>query len=592
MTISCQLTEARRLAALRQLNLLDTPPAEAFDRITRMAARLFDLPIAAISLTDVDRQWFKSRVGIDRDSIPRMHAPCGAVTDTSAVLVVPDLLRDGYYRDSPLAASGVRYYAGAPLITADGHCLGAICVLGLEARATSDEEIGALRDLAGMVMAQIELQHALGRIDAVSGLPNRHQFIEDFQDLQRDRPPGELRHVVLINLATHEQLSYAARVMSSSYIDELVTDAASWLRADIDAARSIYHVAACQFALVSPPDVALPAYVALIEEKVRLCIQVAKTRYVMTPAVGLAPFEVGRSEGLGVLRRAQSAAHDAMSCTSHVAVYSAQEDAGYRRRFTLLNEFGAALEEGGQLRLLFQPRVDLRSGRCVGAEALLRWTHPELGGVGPGEFMPVIERSGLAQATTAWVLAAALEQQRRWRAQGLMLQLSVNVSPANLLDADFADRLAAGLAEQDLPPGCLELEITESALMEQAGPAHAMLEAISATGVRLAIDDFGTGYSSLSYLQSMPADVVKIDQSFIRNLETDARKQALVATMIRLSQDLGHRVVAEGVETEWAAQFLRDASCDEAQGYLYARPMEAKDFTQWRAAHFMPLMSA
>jgi EAL domain-containing protein (putative c-di-GMP-specific phosphodiesterase class I) len=128
--------------------------------------------------------------------------------------------------------------------------------------------------------------------------------------------------------------------------------------------------------------------------------------------------------------------------------------------------------------------------------------------------------------------------------------------------------------------------------MEQVGAAHAMLEAISATGVRLAIDDFGTGYSSLSYLQSMPADVVKIDQSFMRGVEADPRKQALVTTMIRLSQDLGHRVVAEGVETEWAAQFLREAACDEAQGYLYARPMESEDFTRWRAAHCMPLMSA
>jgi EAL domain-containing protein (putative c-di-GMP-specific phosphodiesterase class I)/GGDEF domain-containing protein len=592
MIISCQLTEARRLEALRQLNLLDTPPAEAFDRITRMAARVFDLPVAAISLTDVDRQWFKSRVGIEHTSIARMRAPCSEVTNASAVLVVPDLLEDAYYRDSPLAADGIRYYAGAPLVTADGHCLGAICVLGRVPRTTTDEEIAALHDLAGMVMAQIELQHALGRIDAVSSLPNRHQFIEDFQDLQRDRPQGEQRYVVLINLASPEQLSYAVRVMSSSYLDELVTDAARWLRGEIDAARVIYHVATAQFALFSPPGVALADYLAVITEKLRRCMQFGKGRYVTTPAVGLAPFEVGRAEGASVLRRAQSAAHDALACPSHAAVYSPQADAIYQRRFTLLNEFGAALEAGGQLRLVFQPRVDLRSGRCVGAEALLRWQHSELGGVGPGEFMPVIERSSLAQATTAWVLTAALEQQRRWRAQGLMLQLSVNVSPANLLDDDFADRLAAGLAAMDLPPDCMELEITESALMEQVGAAHAMLEAISATGVRLAIDDFGTGYSSLSYLQSMPADVVKIDQSFMRGLEADPRKQALVTTMIRLSQDLGHRVVAEGVETEWAERFLREVACDEAQGYLYARPMEPEDFTRWRAAYFMPLMSA
>jgi EAL domain-containing protein (putative c-di-GMP-specific phosphodiesterase class I) len=225
--------------------------------------------------------------------------------------------------------------------------------------------------------------------------------------------------------------------------------------------------------------------------------------------------------------------------------------------------------------------MDMSSGRCLGAEALLRWDHPTMGAIGPGEFMPVIERSGLAQATTSWVLSAALQQQQRWRHAGLALLLSVNVSPANLVEDDFAARVAAELARWGLPMDCLELELTESAIMEHPVKAHAVLDSISATGVRLAIDDFGTGYSSLAYLQSMPADVVKIDQSFIRELETDARKQALVTSMIRLSQDLGYRVVAEGVETAAVANFLRAAGCDEAQGYLYARPFEPEAFTQW-----------
>jgi EAL domain-containing protein (putative c-di-GMP-specific phosphodiesterase class I) len=158
--------------------------------------------------------------------------------------------------------------------------------------------------------------------------------------------------------------------------------------------------------------------------------------------------------------------------------------------------------------------------------------------------------------------------------------LSVNVSAANLMEPDFVDSLSAGLAHRGLPPDCLELEITESAIMENPAKAHAMLDAVAATGVRLAIDDFGTGYSSLAYLQKMPADVVKIDQSFI-GLEDNARQQALVMTMISLSKDLGHGVVAEGVETAEQLSFLRSAGCDEAQGYLFARPLEAETFTLW-----------
>jgi EAL domain-containing protein (putative c-di-GMP-specific phosphodiesterase class I)/GGDEF domain-containing protein len=580
MTISCELTEARRLDALHKLNLLDTPPSEAFDRITRMAASVFKLPVAAISLTDADRQWFKSRVGVEHTSIPRLRAPCGQVADSSDVLVIPDLLTDDFYRDSPLAASGIRYYAGAPLTTTDGHCLGAMCVLGTEPRDTTPEELTALCDLAGMVMAQIELQHALGRIDAVSGLPNRHQFIEDFADLELDSADGEQRLAVLVNLATPEQVVHATRAMKSSYLDELVTEAARWLRAEIGPHRRIYHVATAQFMLLSPPGATLDTIVPVVKARMQDALFIAKARHMATPSAGVVPFEIGRADSMMVLRKAQSAAHDAIDSPTHVAVYSQVEDALYQRRFRLLNDFVAALDSGDQLRLVYQPRIDVASGQCVGAEALLRWNHPELGAIGPAEFIPIIERSELAQATTAWVLDAALRQQQAWRACGLVVQVSVNVSAANLLEPAFAASVAAGLARCQLPADCLELEITESAIMEQPVKAHATLTQIAALGVGLAIDDFGTGYSSLSYLQTMPADVVKIDQSFIRDLADDKRQQALVTAMITLSQDLGHRVVAEGVETEAVLAFLRRAGCDEVQGYLFAKPLEPAAFAQ------------
>ena len=157
--------ELRRLSALHELNLLDTAPSEAFDRITRMAARLFKLPIAAVSLTDSDRQWFKSRVGVTRTQIPRVPTPCALVTQSAAAFVVEDMLQHPILHDSLLANDGVRFYAGAPLLTADGYCLGAMCVLGGEPRTATPNEIASLEDLAAMVMAQIELQHALGRLD-------------------------------------------------------------------------------------------------------------------------------------------------------------------------------------------------------------------------------------------------------------------------------------------------------------------------------------------------------------------------------------------------------------------------------------------
>jgi len=578
--------EAARLDALRKLDLLDTPPNEAFDRITRMAAQLFNLPVAAVSLTDVDRQWFKSRVGVEHCSIPREKAPCGEVANTSRMLVIPDLQRDDCYRDSHLAATGVRFYAGAPLLTRDGYCLGAMCVLGTEPRTISDSERTGLADLASMVMAQIELQHAIGRIDPVSGVPNRHQFVDDLRDLALDRPGGEARLAALVNLATPGQMSSAVRAMGAGFVDDIVCETARMLRAALGPARKLYHVAPFQFAFLAEPGVDLARFCDWLAAWIALRADTTTAPFVTTATVGVAPFATGRADPLELLRDMYSASHDASEGSHRVRVFSAEQNAVFMRRFRVANEFGAALDDDSQLRLVYQPKIELATGRCVGAEALLRWRHPSLGEVSPGEFIPVVEQTSLARATTRWVLERALRQLAGWRQAGLVMQLAVNVSAVNLLEPDFCAHVLARLRAYGLPPNALAIEITESALMTNRTLATATLEALAAGGVQLAIDDFGTGYSSLAYLQSVPAKVVKIDQSFIRDLDTDERQRALVATMIKLSHDLGQVVVAEGVETAAVARFLAGAGCDQVQGYLYARPMAPQQFEEWICAEW------
>jgi len=573
--------EASRQEALRRLDLLDSSPSEALDRITRMAAQLFALPIAAVSLTDSDRQWFKSRVGVERDSIARMKAPCAMVTASADVLIIPDLHQDACFRDSPLADSGVRFYAGAPLTTHDGFCLGAMCVLGTAPRAFTPAETAALQDLAAMVMAQIELQHALGRVDPVSGLPNRMQFIDDFDDLDMHFSLGEPGLAALVSLAKPEQISNALRVMGSTYLDEMVGEAARMLRSVVGAERKVYHVGATQFIFLAPRGMEQAVFCALLERWLGERNRAVTSRFVTTASVGVAPFVVGQTVCHDVLRNGHSAAQDAVESLSRVCMYSAEHDAAYRRRFTLINEFGRALERTDQLRLVFQPKLLMASGACIGAEALLRWNHPTLGEVSPGEFIPVIEHTSMARATTAWVLEAAMRQLAEWRAAGIELQMAVNVSATNLLEPDFCARLAKALARHGLQPSSLSLEVTESAIMENPMVAEATLDALAHAGVHLAVDDFGTGYSSLSYLQRLPVTVVKIDQSFMRGIEHDDRKRTLVATMIGLSHDLGYRVVAEGVETPAAAAVLEGQGCDEAQGYLFARPLSPAAFSAW-----------
>ncbi|AQR73970.1 bifunctional diguanylate cyclase/phosphodiesterase [Sphingomonas sp. LM7] len=575
--------EEARLDALYQLKLLDTSPSESFDRITRMASQIFGLPIAAVSLTDRDRQWFKSRIGVEHWSIPRDRAPCSEVAETTGLLVIEDFQTDPYYADSALGRAGTRFYAGAPLITRDGYGLGALCVLGTEPRQATESERAALVDLAAMVMSQIELQHAFGRIDPVSGLPTRNQFRDDLIDLARDHP-GQRRFAVVIDLARDDQVSRITRVLGGARVDDLIREASLAVRTALGAARTVYHVGAVQFAFLSPPDVDETAYMALLESSFAHVRASSSVRFVTSVAIGVRPFTVGEEPGEDVLRGAASAAQDARKADGSIALFSASNDAAHRRQYRLLRDFGAALEADDQLQLHYQPRIDLSSGACVGAEALLRWRHPALGEISPAEFIPIIEQTSLARLTTQWVLDAALDQLVCWRAAGILIGLSVNISAANLAETDLIQRLQLGLLKRSLRPDQLEIELTESAVMEQPERALAMLHELATAGIGLAIDDFGTGHSSLAYLQRLPAQVVKIDQAFVRGLaDADGPDFVLVETMIGLAHKLGYRVVAEGVETAEVATLLSQIGCEEAQGFLFARAMDAEQFAHWIA---------
>lgn len=574
--------EQERLFALRQLNLLDTPPSESFDRITRMASQLFDLPISAVSLTDENRQWFKSRVGVDHWEIPRETAPCADVCTTSQPLIIPDLLISDCYRNSYLAKSGIRFYAGAPLVTREGHTLGAMCVLGTEPREVTEQEQVTLRDLAAMVMAQIELQHAFGRIDPLTGLSNRNQFAEDLQDMERDNPNGP-KAAMFTEVVDARELRVLHRTMGPTFLDELARIAARCLQQVISPAVKLYYLGSCQFVHL----VERKSDAALLEEALRLrqaLLGLAASREVpvlVHPTIGIAPFYLGALAAGDVLRSAFAAGLDARLAEKGAGLYSADIDAHYQRRFILLRDIEQALERDDELYLVFQPRISLDSAQCSGVEALLRWHHPTLGEVSPGEFIPLIENTPMVKPLTQWVLRRAVRQAAAWYQQGKRLQVSVNVSATNLEEEDFAARLLDEMARMALPSTAIEVELTESALVSQGQEATNQLETLIAAGLRIAIDDFGTGYSSLSYLHEIPAHTVKIDRRFITDLNQDARAETLVNSMISMAHDLGYRVVAEGVESEAAYHRLAQLGCDEMQGYFIAKPLLPEVFEKW-----------
>ena len=573
--------ESARLEALYNLDLLDTPVSESFDRITRMASQIFSLPISAVSLTDVDRQWFKSRVGVEHQAIPRDGAPCAQVAESADMLVIPDMADDACYRDSVLGKSGIRFYAGAPLITRDGYGLGALCVLGTDPRSTTEQEMSSLRDLAAMVMSQIELQHAFGRVDPISGLPNRTQFLDDIADLGREQSNGSHRLAVLVDLAETKQIDHLSRVMGPSQVDTSVREAGRILRSALARKQTAYHISPTQFAFLAPKNAKEIKYFIKLRKILALMEEASSLRFLMTPVIGVAPFAPEDIQPADLLRAMNSAAQDARSKDGNISVFSVVSDDKHRRAFQILQDFGPALLADDQLSVVFQPRMDMPTGQCIGAEVLLRWHHPELGHLSPGEFIPIIEHSPHVKEMTIRVLDEALHQVNLWKDRGIKIPMSVNISAANLEEEDFVERVMLALLRHGVRPAMLELEVTESAVMKDTGNAQAKLLALSDAGIRLSIDDFGTGYSSLAYLQKLPTTIVKLDQSFIRNLGTHERENSLVRSMITLSHDLGYRVVAEGVETKQVSNILSNMGCDEAQGYLFAKPMAAHAFEEW-----------
>jgi EAL domain-containing protein (putative c-di-GMP-specific phosphodiesterase class I) len=273
-----------------------------------------------------------------------------------------------------------------------------------------------------------------------------------------------------------------------------------------------------------------------------------------------------------------------------VSLYCPASNAIHQRHYELIAGLREALKDPGQLTLVYQPTVNLRSGECDGAEALLRWQHPVLGNISPAEFIPLAEQTELAKPLTALVIDTALEQSAAWQRDGVQLRVSVNVSAVNLEEETFASAVGAALSRHGVPPSRFKVEFTESALITHRALVLKNLSNLRDAGIACAIDDFGTGYSSFSYLQDIPADTIKIDRSFIQRIECGPRDRNLVSNIIKMASELGFRVVAEGVETRKVYDFLCETQCSAVQGYLISRPLPANEFLAWLAA-WQPLGS-
>jgi diguanylate cyclase (GGDEF)-like protein len=300
----------------------------------------------------------------------------------------------------------------------------------------------------------------------------------------------------------------------------------------------------------------------------------------ITATLGLALAAAGATSADELMRCADLALEHARREKRALAVYEDALKPAARDQLSLLGELRHALEHD-ELRLFFQPKIELKTGRVAGAEVLMRWQHPTRGLLGPADFIPFAEQTGFIRRLTRWTLDRSIAQGALWQRAGKALGLAVNISADDIGDVRLDSRIASLLTRHQLPPPLLTLELTESGFIEDPTQALRVLDAIAALGVSLSIDDFGTGYSSLSHLARMPVHEVKIDRSFVQGLESDPEFAPVVRSAIDMGHSLGLKVVAEGIETEAAAIRLRDFGCDIAQGYWYAKPMPLAAFEAW-----------
>ena len=303
-------------------------------------------------------------------------------------------------------------------------------------------------------------------------------------------------------------------------------------------------------------------------------------QFVVTPSIGIALYPEDGQNGEQLLMNADSAMYRAkFSGRNNYKFYSETMRTKSLHRLDLENEIRKAIDDE-QFELYYQPKVDAETWELVGAEALLRWFHPVRGEIGPVDFIPVAEETGLIVPIGQWVLREACKQVKVWSTSPTgAVPVSVNISPHQFhADSLYEDVLGAA-SDADIDPRLLELEITESVLLQDLDNTLIALQRLKDAGVSLSVDDFGTGYSSLSYLKRFPIDTIKIDRSFVKDLDTDLDDAAICAAILAMSQQLGLNVVAEGVETEEQLAFLRRHGCNQIQGFLCSKPLSVENFS-------------
>jgi diguanylate cyclase (GGDEF)-like protein len=517
-----------------------------------------------------------------------------AVFDTEGSILVPDLREEDRYTPSPLM---VELGNRSMVATRIEPRTGGTGVLSASSTRLADfavEDLAFMEAMANVLASAIDAKSALDDLrhnalhDALTGLPNRVLVLDRLGvALEQATARGSQVAVLACDLdrfkVVNDGLGHAAG-------DEVLRVVAERLRLQVRPGDTVGRFGGDEFIVVCPDIADVDAVVAIAERLGGALSQpmpLLATELVVTGSIGIAFGEgVGAAAAAELLRDADAAMYRAKDRGR--ARYELFDNA-MRTRASVRLRVESELRQGierGELVLHYQPVIELAGDTVVGVEALVRWNHATRGLLEPADFLPVASECGLLPDLGAWVLATAARQAAAWQRAHPERPwwVAVNLAPRQLVDPQLLQRVDAAIASADVDPACLRVELTEEALIEDAAHAADVLGALRARGIGISVDDFGTGYSSLAYLKRLPVDAVKLDRGFVAGVGEDGDDMVIAAAVIVMAQALGLHVVAEGVETEQQLHVLRAMGCDQAQGYLFARPLPVAELEVWLAA--------
>jgi diguanylate cyclase (GGDEF)-like protein/PAS domain S-box-containing protein len=439
------------------------------------------------------------------------------------------------------------------------------------------EVVNTLTDISERKQAELRLAY-LAEFDLLTELPNQAQLRTVLERaIAEAGAKSERLALVIVAL---ERLQEIEELLGHEAGDDALRQLGALLRKQAPPSLCVARIKHSEFALVlpmKPDDPPLDEYVVELERLLSEPVSLQQREFYLEPMVGIALYPQDSCSVNELLRLADIAKHRAgAGGTDPIQFYSERTHMILNERLNMEEQLRRALERG-ELRLVYQPKVDIASGLITGLEALMRWNNPTLGEVAPSQFVPIAERTGMIVAIGAWVQHTACVACAHWRAElGEPVKVAVNLSMRQFYQKDLIRGVRRALDDTGLEPALLELEITETIAMSRAELVDKLLSDIRELGVELSIDDFGTGYSSLAYLKRFPVQRLKIDRAFVRDLGRDADSAAIIRSIVALGHGLQMRIVAEGVETAAQLALLRELGCDEYQGFLFSRPVEAE----------------